>query len=282
MKLTAEQTEDLPFPIGCPVWYNFSETASDEGALKQGVVESVSFNYSTKDLLYEVVYKDGDADKKGNIVEEVSEHKLAYGANCPVTVTIDCNEDGSAVEEGSILLSEPSSSDPSKILYTVMICMEESQARYEDGIDANRIRYRKIKADTKVAVATKTDALAAGSSVPKDQPSEIKITDPHTANISGMALSVHPVTRKQCLRQLHVIRFQKIAIRIVERKGRPVAANVRMCQTLLLSLPRQRRICEQTQRRPAIIPSANKTVVDKSTAVAMIVSVAPITIRVWR
>jgi len=184
MKLTAEQTEDLPFPIGCPVWYNFSETASDEGALKQGVVESVSFNYSTKDLLYEVVYKDGD-DQKGAIAEEVSEHKLAFGANCPVT--IDCNGDESAVEEGTILLCEPSSSDPSQILYTVMIFMEESQARYEDGIDAKRIRYRKEKVDTNVAGAVKTDAPVAGSRVHNDQPSARKNTDPPTANKSVMA-----------------------------------------------------------------------------------------------
>ena len=64
---------------------------------------------STKDLLYEVVYKDGNV-QEGKIVDEVTENKLAYAANCPVTVTNN-NYDGSEVE-GTVLLPKPSSTDP--------------------------------------------------------------------------------------------------------------------------------------------------------------------------
>ena len=44
-----------------------------------------------------------------------------------------------------MLLCEPSPSDPSTFLYTVMVMVDDFQARYEDGIDAKRIKYRKVK-----------------------------------------------------------------------------------------------------------------------------------------
>ena len=100
--------------------------------------------HSDKDLVYEVVYKDGNG-QEGKIVDEVTETKLGYAANCPVTVTN--NDDGSEVE-GTVLLCEPSPSDPSTLLYTVMVMVDDFQARYEDGIDAKRIKYRKVKSDT--------------------------------------------------------------------------------------------------------------------------------------
>jgi len=98
---------------------------------------------SDKDLVYEVVYKDGNG-QEGKIVDEVIETNLGYAANCPVTVTN--NDDGSEVE-GTVLLCEPSPSDPSTFLYTVMVMVDDFQARYEDGIDAKRIKHRKVKSD---------------------------------------------------------------------------------------------------------------------------------------
>ena len=93
--------------------------------------------------MYEVVYKDGNV-QEGKIVDEVIETKLGYAANCPVTVTN--NDDGSEVE-GTVLLCKPSPSDPSTLLYTVMVMVDDFQARYEDDIDAKRIKYRKAKSD---------------------------------------------------------------------------------------------------------------------------------------
>ena len=113
------------------------------------MVQSVSYNNSTKNLSYEVVYKDTNDPSKKIIVEEVTESKLAYAANCPITITNN-NDDGSEVE-GTVLLPKPSSTDPNTIQYTVMIT-DGSLARYEEGIDAKRVQYRKVKPDdTKVA-----------------------------------------------------------------------------------------------------------------------------------
>ena len=83
-------------------------------------------------------------------MDEVIESNLAYAANCPVTVTNN-NDDGSEVE-GTVLLPKPSSTDPNTIQYTVMMITDGSLARYEEGIDAKRVQYRKVKPDdTKVA-----------------------------------------------------------------------------------------------------------------------------------
>ena len=96
---------------------------------------------STKDIMYEVVYKD---EEKGSIVDEVKEKELVYAASCPVTVS-GSSEDESEIEEveGTVLLSKPSPDDPKSIQYTVMLPVGGSYARYEDGIDAKRIKYRK-------------------------------------------------------------------------------------------------------------------------------------------
>jgi hypothetical protein len=90
--------------------------------LKQGVVESVTFDRRSKRMMYEVVHCYTDScQRKGRIVEEVCEQDLAYGANCPVIV------DNSAV--GVVLLSEMSPSTlPCKFVYTVMISLGGSQA----------------------------------------------------------------------------------------------------------------------------------------------------------
>eukprot|EP00585_Thalassiosira_rotula_P002180 CAMPEP_0196151368 /NCGR_PEP_ID=MMETSP0910-20130528/33550_1 /TAXON_ID=49265 /ORGANISM="Thalassiosira rotula, Strain GSO102" /LENGTH=545 /DNA_ID=CAMNT_0041414729 /DNA_START=124 /DNA_END=1758 /DNA_ORIENTATION=- len=118
-------------------------------------------------MVYEVVYKNDNAggDAGGNagdtgggektiITEEVSERNLAYAANCPVTIhTIDvANEEHSnRSNDGTILLCGPSSTNPGKFCYTVMIESSSSaddgssQATYfESGIHGDRIRYRKV------------------------------------------------------------------------------------------------------------------------------------------
>ena len=109
------------------------------------MVQSVSYNNSTKNLSYEVVYKDTNDPSKKIIVEVLTESKLAYAANCPITITNN-NDDGSEVE-GTVLLPKPSDTDPITIQYTVMMITDGSLARYEEGIDAKRVQYRKVKPD---------------------------------------------------------------------------------------------------------------------------------------
>lgn len=152
MELTTEQTEALPFPKGCPVWYNFPSISSSEPILlKQGVVQSVSFNIVTKDLMYKIVYKDYEKD----IVEEVTQDKLGYAAGCKVIVASD--KDGSDVE-GKVLLCEPSSIG---LVYTIQTSVEGFQANYEAGVEAKRVKFRKAKTVDTTTDDNKGDGVAA-------------------------------------------------------------------------------------------------------------------------
>ena len=92
-------------------------------------------------------------------MEEVAENELAYAANCPVTVDIEgIGDDGLpklSQIEGTVLLCQPLSSNDEdstkEVVYTVMMRMGGgSQAKYEEGIDAKRVRYR-LESDADVA-----------------------------------------------------------------------------------------------------------------------------------
>ena len=152
-----------------PVWYNFpSSTALDDISdnntephlLKRGIVEEITLDMFTRNVVYKVVYKD-DCNNI-TIEEEVSEEELAYGNGCPVSI-IDLSDgnvvDGEKDEEGAqkekdganknssdgtVLYSEPSPTDPGKVVYTIMIKGEGSQARYESNVKAERVKYRKV------------------------------------------------------------------------------------------------------------------------------------------
>ena len=153
------------------VWYDFqnAEASHDEAThpsieLKQGVVESVTFDRRSMSMMYEVVHCYTDSfQRKGRIVEEVCEQDLAYGANCPVII------DNS--ESGIVLLSEMTpSSLPCKFVYTVMISLGGSQARYEAGVTASRIKHRKVANEDFDGGAAIT-AAAIDNDQPKDAPS---------------------------------------------------------------------------------------------------------------
>eukprot|EP00984_Skeletonema_dohrnii_P031384 scaffold23780_cov72-Skeletonema_dohrnii-CCMP3373.AAC.1 len=142
IRLTADQSANLPFPIGCPVWYNFPGKKDDiMGSLKRGVVKSVSLRNSQ--LYYEVTYCDGDENI--TITEEVKETHLGFGALCPVTIISD-NKSGTAgddTSEGEIVMCTTDANN--KVVYTAMIFMDGSQVKYESEIDAARVKYRKVK-----------------------------------------------------------------------------------------------------------------------------------------
>ena len=116
-------------------------------------------------MVYKVVYKDDTQNI--SIIDEVGEKELAYGASCPVTI-LDSDAAAKEVDEeekkedysnkdkggatqksqaGTVLYAEPSSTEPGKVVYTIMVHGEEeegTQARYVTGIKAERVKYRKV------------------------------------------------------------------------------------------------------------------------------------------
>jgi len=110
-------------------------------------------------MVYKVVYKDDTQNI--NIVDEVGEKELAYGASCPVCIVDEGveeedkgeekkeDEEGATpknIIEGTVLYAEPSPNEPGKVVYTIMIHGEEegTQSRYETSIKAERVKYRKV------------------------------------------------------------------------------------------------------------------------------------------
>ena len=162
---------DIQFYIG-PVWYNFPTQQSvnvDNNAnnssgnknneppiLKRGIVDSVSLDFVTRDMVYNIIYKDhNNDDANAIIIDEVAEKELYYGSSCPVTIAVgggggggeDHDGNSSSSEEGhqdgTVLYCEQSSEDPSKIVYTVMYNEgTSSQARYVENINAECVKYR--------------------------------------------------------------------------------------------------------------------------------------------
>lgn len=142
------------------MWYNFpsasdlSITDDEPPILKRGIVQSVSLNIVSRDMLYKVVYKQND--NNGKVIEdEVLETELAFGSNCPVTIDTEVLEEENdennnnpletnktnSREEGTVSYCEQT---PAGIVYTVMIFMEGYKARYETGITKDRIKYRTV------------------------------------------------------------------------------------------------------------------------------------------
>jgi len=152
------------------------------------VVQSVSFNIISKDLMYKIVYKD-----EKDVVEEVTQDKLAYAAGCRVTIASD-KEDGSDVE-GTVLLCEPS---PTGLVYTIMMTpVKGFQANYEAGVDAKRVKYRKSTdtTDDNKADGVAVEKDAAAKSVPK-VPLSITCDSNNSKDGTTLSASTTPTSKK--------------------------------------------------------------------------------------
>ena len=184
-------------PIG-PVWYNFPTQQSSNinnnannspPILKRGIVDSVSLDFVTRDMIYNIIYKD-DTNNGANtiIIDEVAEKELYYGSSCPVTIAAeedDGNGNSSSDEgqEGTVLYCEQSSKDPSKIVYTVMIYNEgTSQARYVENIQAESVKYRNIQV---VPTNTEAEEEEEGGEVQKQD-----VVDNQKKTVAAVPLSI--------------------------------------------------------------------------------------------
>jgi hypothetical protein len=113
----------------------------------QSLSHILTLTHRSKNLIYTVVYIHED----GKISDEIIEHdnnnnnsvlsptNMAYGTNCPVL--IDSKYDG-------IVLLPERGGGTKTFHYTVMIHMTGGQSRYEFGVEAHRIKYRKVVSPT--------------------------------------------------------------------------------------------------------------------------------------
>mmetsp|Transcript_14836 Transcript_14836/g.21058 ORF Transcript_14836/g.21058 Transcript_14836/m.21058 type:complete len:455 (-) Transcript_14836:10-1374(-) len=137
IRFNADQCNNLSFPIGCPVWYNFA--ANQGTTLKRGVVKSAALRSSQ--LVYEVTYSD---DNENVITDVVEDKQIGFGATCPVEISSSQSDDDNVSLEGEIVLCTPSPTNSSKFVYSAMIFLDGSRIRYENGIEEERVKYRKL------------------------------------------------------------------------------------------------------------------------------------------
>lgn len=166
IRLTKEQCSKVTFPIGCPVWYGFSVKGEEKTAtLKGGLVSSAMLRGSQ--LFYEVEHRNKDDT---HITEQVKDSELCFGAFCPVTISPSSDNSGgddddkntSSYCEGEIVLCTPSTTDMKKFAYTAMIFLDGgSRVRYESGIEANRVKYRRVESDEMVENSKATPVSAS-------------------------------------------------------------------------------------------------------------------------
>ena len=134
IKFTHAQSSQCSYPIGCPVWIFTQDPLYDDvsaaaaTSFRQGVINSVSMNFVTKEFYYEVLI-----DGKDEVVS-VSEEELGYASGCRVTIA-DQDEFGDKLRtSGTVLMCRKNGT---AILYTV-----ELDGTFQDGIEAGRVSYK--------------------------------------------------------------------------------------------------------------------------------------------
>jgi len=159
VKLSEEQTKGLNFPLGCPVWYNFSQSSCFSG-----VVQTVHLDIVQKKLVYTVSRKKSHSksdtnDKQSLVLDTVSEDDISYSFNCPVTLTSK-SDDAAADDDGDVSSNKKMAGEimfaenvEDEMLYVVKLIPsgveeggESHIIRFEDGVKASRLRYREAVA----------------------------------------------------------------------------------------------------------------------------------------
>ena len=140
VSLSIEQARDLNFPVGCPVWYNFSQSL---GVVHQGIVKAVSLDIIHKKISYSVARNnDEQGDDDGQLkLDTVAEEDIAYAAGCPVFISSDSPR---IRQDGEVIYAKLGENKEGNgdVTYIVKISEEGHAFRIEEGVNASRLQYR--------------------------------------------------------------------------------------------------------------------------------------------
>jgi hypothetical protein len=142
--LNPEQTQNLRFPSGTPVWW-FVGTDDDEvGMYNDGTVGSVYFEVTSRDLLYEVHSR----NQRSKPIF-LSEMDLGYAPHCPIFISrCNKNELGSARDlldrdgdllQGIVLLCKRVGET---WVFTASVRDEAGNTKLLEDIPSNNVLYR--------------------------------------------------------------------------------------------------------------------------------------------
>eukprot|EP00578_Thalassiosira_sp_NH16_P026455 CAMPEP_0181082768 /NCGR_PEP_ID=MMETSP1071-20121207/3797_1 /TAXON_ID=35127 /ORGANISM="Thalassiosira sp., Strain NH16" /LENGTH=985 /DNA_ID=CAMNT_0023164375 /DNA_START=41 /DNA_END=2999 /DNA_ORIENTATION=- len=137
---------ETKYPVFCPVWFDmqYSKPCSKYLDASRGIVRS--FSRKKQQMVYEVEKKckiGANSLDTESVYATVTEDELAFAVHCPVLVSMH-NVKTSELE-GEIINVKPCRLDNGKwcrIMYTVMLTTNEGRCRIEEGVEAERIRYR--------------------------------------------------------------------------------------------------------------------------------------------
>lgn len=145
------------YPIDCPVWV-FSRDrndASKSSTFKRGKVASLSMDFISKKLMYDVEI-DGGEDVT------VAEGNLGYASSCLVTVT--SKEEGGEMQNGTVLMCKKNDVG---LFYTVGY-----DGRFEDNVLPQRVKYRKVEDTPGEVASVRSQSRPESEEVATDKVSE--------------------------------------------------------------------------------------------------------------
>lgn len=156
--LTQEQTNQLPFPIGCPVWFFPGDDPPNGNSytIQQGSVSRVSLDLQSHELLFEV--KNNDKV----IADKLTQKELAYAFQCPVTVHPVQGEAGEPFQ-GVVLQAR---NVGETMIYTIMYSIGDGYNAYKENIKGERVKYRQV------AVRPQENVAGAAREEPAQAPVE--------------------------------------------------------------------------------------------------------------
>jgi hypothetical protein len=163
LNLSVEQTKDLNFPVGCPVWYNFSESQGACLDVYEGLVLSAHLDIYTKTVIVRIERKSVSGPSS---IDTVFDDDVAYASNCPVVLSpMDSNS--SEKLDGVVIFAKPVKDETGSHIMSYTVSFSSGSRHsfsVEEGVTAGRLKYRETR------VASSETSQAAKHSVEHSTP----------------------------------------------------------------------------------------------------------------
>ncbi len=139
LNLSAEQAIHLSYPVGCPVWYNISESTGPCLDIREGVVTSAHLDISTRTVFFKIERK---TVSEPSLIDTVCDDDVSYAPNCPV-VHSSIDSTSSEKVDGVVIFAKPVRDEKGSrsLSYTVSFFLGPNHFfRVEEGVTSSRLK----------------------------------------------------------------------------------------------------------------------------------------------
>ena len=151
INFTPNETSKLSYPIGCPVWYNFENSDSNDMKFCHGHVIGAGMDCITRKFVYKIQKADSASVGHGGCKESgpfdfVFEDDVTYAMLCPVRVSVECGREF----DGEIICSSPirnESGHNNNHIYSILLFIGQNKMKVQHGIQSNQVKYRQKVAE---------------------------------------------------------------------------------------------------------------------------------------